>query len=459
MGFGQIHQVNQPTTSVVVNYPYLKASKTMYVPVFNGNPTLNGGMDSAGAIAISKRDSALEIYLGGSVWLAINGGTLSLGGVVKYTDSNTLYITKTKLNDSLNNYVTKGTAQTITGPKIFNANQTFVDTVFTTAPIFGAIHGTDKNRYQKVDSLNYIGTDPSNFFHNILKNPVYTKTANIDLPSVASITNTIVLSGGLDTMGNLTSPRGSLSAAIAFDRRSGSGDTLTLRNTSVSGSLRAASVGLSITDDSVDAHDNSLVYKIYAPVRLFTTYTNVSNNGYLDKVTDVTIGKTFITDDTGLSDSLFRIGDHRGIEILALKNGDSINQAGAALIQDGVFDSVIFNSNTFQLNNVPTSTLSYQLGLNNNILVKKVVSVPITTTLDFPATSAQSSSDINVTYSGAVIGDFVDVSWVASANMANSQYTARVVSANTVAVRFNNYSSGSQNPASGAFTLFLRKQP
>jgi hypothetical protein len=76
-------------------------------------------------------------------------------------------------------------------------------------------------------------------------------------------------------------------------------------------------------------------------------------------------------------------------------------------------------------------------------------------TLDFPNTSAQSSSDITVAYTGAAVSHPVMLAIPDGSAPANTNYTAWVSSANTVKVRFNNYSSGSINPASGQFTVFV----
>ena len=76
-------------------------------------------------------------------------------------------------------------------------------------------------------------------------------------------------------------------------------------------------------------------------------------------------------------------------------------------------------------------------------------------TLDFPNTSAQSSSDITVSYTGAAVSHPVMLAIPEGSAPANTNYTAWVSSANTVKIRFNNYSNGSINPASGQFTVFV----
>jgi len=80
-----------------------------------------------------------------------------------------------------------------------------------------------------------------------------------------------------------------------------------------------------------------------------------------------------------------------------------------------------------------------------------------TATLDFTSTSAQNSSDLTITVTGATDGDVVNIGVPNGSTLTNSSYSAWVSAANTVTVRFNNYSSGSQDPASGTFRVSVIK--
>jgi hypothetical protein len=77
--------------------------------------------------------------------------------------------------------------------------------------------------------------------------------------------------------------------------------------------------------------------------------------------------------------------------------------------------------------------------------------------LDFPNTAAQSSSDLTIAVTGAAVGDPVALGIPNGSVLANSTYTAWVSSANNVRVRFNNFSSGALNPASGTFRVSVIK--
>jgi len=76
-----------------------------------------------------------------------------------------------------------------------------------------------------------------------------------------------------------------------------------------------------------------------------------------------------------------------------------------------------------------------------------------TATLDFISTGAQSNSDLNITVTGAALNDAVVLGIPNASITANSTFTAWVSSANTVTVRFNNYSSSAKDPSSGSFRV------
>lgn len=73
-------------------------------------------------------------------------------------------------------------------------------------------------------------------------------------------------------------------------------------------------------------------------------------------------------------------------------------------------------------------------------------------TLDFTSTAAQTSSELTITVTGAVVNDVVSVGPPAAPN-ANSSFSAYVSATNTVTVRFNNYSSGAIDPASATYKV------
>ena len=78
-------------------------------------------------------------------------------------------------------------------------------------------------------------------------------------------------------------------------------------------------------------------------------------------------------------------------------------------------------------------------------------------TLNFPSTTTLLSADLTITVTGAADGDVVSLGVPNAAVNANTCYTAWVSAANTVTVRFNNYSSGTVDPASELFKVFVTK--
>jgi hypothetical protein len=78
-------------------------------------------------------------------------------------------------------------------------------------------------------------------------------------------------------------------------------------------------------------------------------------------------------------------------------------------------------------------------------------------TLNFPSTLTNLSADLTITVTGAADGDVVSLGVPNAAVNANTSYSAWVSAANTVTVRFNNYSSGTVDPASALFKVFVTK--
>jgi hypothetical protein len=80
-----------------------------------------------------------------------------------------------------------------------------------------------------------------------------------------------------------------------------------------------------------------------------------------------------------------------------------------------------------------------------------------TASLDFPNTNANTGSNLTIAVTGAADGDVVLVGVPSSSAIANTCYTGYVSSANTVTVRFNNYTQGALNAAAGTFRVTIIK--
>jgi len=75
-----------------------------------------------------------------------------------------------------------------------------------------------------------------------------------------------------------------------------------------------------------------------------------------------------------------------------------------------------------------------------------------TATLDFPSTSANNSSELTISVSGAAIGNVVTVGPPAT-ELAGVCFTGRVTAAGVVTLKCNNYSASVKDPASGSYTV------
>lgn len=116
-----------------------------------------------------------------------------------------------------------------------------------------------------------------------------------------------------------------------------------------------------------------------------------------------------------------------------------------------------------------TSSLTHVLGVNSSNAIGEIgvadgiifssgflgldKKSSVTVGTDFPNTNSQSSSDLTFTLTGVLVGQPVLLGVPDGSAPANTNYTAWVSAANTIKIRFNNYSSIAVNPASGSFTI------
>jgi len=120
-----------------------------------------------------------------------------------------------------------------------------------------------------------------------------------------------------------------------------------------------------------------------------------------------------------------------------------------------------FTSGTL-LNSPQAGAMEYlttNLYFTPNTSVRHTVNHGLTgsATLDFPSTLTMLSADRTITVTGAALGDVVSLGVRNAADNANTRNSAWVSAAGTVTVRFNNYSSGTIDPASGLFKVFVTK--
>jgi len=141
----------------------------------------------------------------------------------------------------------------------------------------------------------------------------------------------------------------------------------------------------------------------------------------------------------------------------ALTTDDTINVKSTGYISD---TGSLYVGNSAVIVNIPTySSGGYSLAAQNTTShrIENITVLTTTSTLDFPSTSAQTSSDLTITLTGAAVGDIPTVGVPNSSVLSNSSFSCWVSAANTVTVRFNNYSSGALDPTSGSFKVSIIK--
>jgi hypothetical protein len=94
-----------------------------------------------------------------------------------------------------------------------------------------------------------------------------------------------------------------------------------------------------------------------------------------------------------------------------------------------------------------------QIGLNGALLTN---TLSATASLDFPSTTAQTSTNLTIALAGAAAGDTVELGIPTASVTVHSCYTAWA-SNGFVYVSFNNYSAAARDPASGTFRVVVRK--
>ncbi len=142
---------------------------------------------------------------------------------------------------------------------------------------------------------------------------------------------------------------------------------------------------------------------------------------------------------TGLSPVLFELST------------SPLTPGGAMLFNMGGFGGILlFTSGHIKFTNDTSDTDSgQQVQIHGSTGVRGR-----TANLNFPNTNAQTSSDLTISLTTAVVGDMVWLGVPTAAILPNSSYSAWVSAPGVVTVRFNNYSAAAQNPASGLFAVY-----
>ena len=103
----------------------------------------------------------------------------------------------------------------------------------------------------------------------------------------------------------------------------------------------------------------------------------------------------------------------------------------------------------------PTDPYTLQNNLASTAPGQGASTIGVTPNGCFTSTNVQDA--LEEICAGAATGDCVTLGVDPAAVLANSCYTAWVSAADTVTVRFNNYSTGALNPAAGTFKIIVTK--
>ena len=203
-------------------------------------------------------------------------------------------------------------------------------------------------------------------------------------------------------------------------------------------------------------------------IPLFTSASAVGNSALYQNGTSIGLGNTnpgarlHVTVDSAAKKGLVI----RGAASATANSLEVQDNAGTSLFQ------VSSNGDLSRIRNVsyswPTSlpavasTGGTQLGeavlsVNNSGTISWRQLAVGSATLDFPNTATRTSSDLNITVTGAASGDMVALGVPNAAVVANTTYTAWVSADNTVTVRFNNYDNADKNPVSATFKVTVIK--
>lgn len=452
MSFAQ--RTPKPTTNPQIN--------NILYNKFNGYVGIDSGLmvnkrdtnwtpiNSYFAIIINRTDS-LPYWWNGRKWQSVASPS---GNFVKYLDSLIKYVTPSQLHDSLNNYVHIFKFDEVKSKKTWDSTQTFADSIISSSVISVDNSGNLENSFNSSDSLKKLNTFAANDFRTAFRGLNDSYKQSIYPPSTMVVRGNFVGQNSNDTLYLNANAKGVLSVFASWGKRM-SADSVNIIGGI--GYLKAAAIGFNVADSNL-LIDSTTKFNLKLSAASYISYVQVPNKGTLDSHTDFTEITDYAQSDTNYHKG-FKITKRYFLDIPPLVDASkNINQSAFAIRQRGTLDSVLMKGliQTPSITSSGTIAASLNIDANGN-WIKKTYLPTVNATLNFPNTTAQTSSDLTVTVTGAAVGDLVNVGLPASID-ANSNYSWWVSASNTVTVRFNNYSAGSINPASGSFNIYVTKQ-
>ena len=161
--------------------------------------------------------------------------------------------------------------------------------------------------------------------------------------------------------------------------------------------------------------------------------------------------------DDGLNVRLSTGTDKVGIGTLSPSK--KLEVIGTAKVSDTLFANVIASTGNINVAGTfgvtSNATVSGTLAIGGGTPIVKILSA--SATLDFPATTAGTSSLLTISVTGVAIGDVVSIGIPFASLGNNTAYAAWISAANTVTVRFQNSSSANIDPGAGVFRVAVMK--
>jgi hypothetical protein len=385
---------------------------------------------SAGTTGLTPSEATSgAVTLGGTLAVA-NGGTglttFSAADRIPYTTSATALATSSNLTFNGSKLILLGN-QSFTGTQSFinnEINSTYTQTTATNAGVVGAFNSlltyAGTSAFSNSRAYSVVPTISNTSTSNLISGAYY--SIRTSSSGAANILNALLSEYRLSGSGNVTDAK--IISGLIF--KDGAG---TLTNgygfkiediTNTSGTI-TNTFGIHVGDITSGTQTNK-AYSLYISDQNSRSYIN-SNTGFgaLDPTARLHLAAGTATASTGP---------------LKFTSGTNLTTAEAGAME--------FNgTNLFFSPSTTRHTINH--GLTGSA------------TLNFPSTLTMLSADLTITVTGAADGDVVSLGVPNAAVNANTFYSAWVSAANTVTVRFNNYSIGTVDPASALFKVFVTK--
>jgi hypothetical protein len=254
--------------------------------------------------------------------------------------------------------------------------------------------------------------------------------------NIANAGTDFTASGGLTLVEALTVENGG--AGITGGLNNHSGGITNAGNITGVGSNLTASAGLTI----LTTGNNNLV--LDAGTGLVSCNSGISGTTLSLSGSGSLSGTLSVTGNVAVNSTKFTVASSTGNTLI----GGTLGVTGDMAISTNKFNVAAATGNTSLAGTLTVGTAGTPM----------VTVFSSTSTLDFPNTVPNTSSDLTMSVIGASVGDVVSLGIPPSSVLANSMFTAWVSATNVVTVRFVNVSATvPANPVAGLFRVMVTK--